>query len=666
MAPVDWLIVVALFLVMAGGVLLSRRRTKNVSDFLAAGRTAGRYLLSVAGGLAGLGAISIVRDLEMNYIAGFSLSWWGLTMSVVVLVVTVSGWVIYRFRQTRCLTLAEFFERRYSRRFRIFAGIIVFVAGTVNFGIFPAVGARFFLHYCGIPLEFDLLGLTVPTFPLTMAVLLSISLFFVFTGGQVVVIITDFLQGLFVNVVFLVLVIWLLLLVSWDRLFETLGTAPKEASLVNPFDTANIPGFNFWFFLIGVVGYLYAAMSWQGTQAYNVSAKSAHEAKMGQVMGMWRGFPQGLFILLVPMLLYTVMHHSDFAGTAERVTERLSALGPGLGEKQQATLVGQLRGPLVLSEVLPTGLLGAFAAVMLAAFISTHDTYLHSWGSIFVQDVILPFRRKPLDPKQHLRLLRLAIVGVAVVIFLWSLLFQLSEEIAFYFAITGAIFAGGSGAVIIGGLYTRWGTTRAAWAALITGSSLAVGRILLRELVTLEELCVRVSGDLGHVLLGFYDLNGQECWALTMGAAALAYLGLSFTGPRTRFDLDRLLHRGRHTVAGETAVADAAPSRGWRMLGMGREFTPRDKALYVATYVWNGLWFVVFIVGTVVNLTRAVPDSSWVAYWKTYLVIHMGMSVVVIVWFSIGGAFDLRAMFRRLASREREADDDGFVRREEP
>ncbi len=37
----------------------------------------------------------------MNYIAGFSMTWWGFTMSVVILVVTVSGWVIYRFRQTR-------------------------------------------------------------------------------------------------------------------------------------------------------------------------------------------------------------------------------------------------------------------------------------------------------------------------------------------------------------------------------------------------------------------------------------------------------------------------------------------------------------------------------------------------------------------------------------
>ena len=43
------------------------------------------------------------------------------------MILTTSGWVIYRFRQTKSLTLAQFFEKRYSRNFRIFAGIIAFV-----------------------------------------------------------------------------------------------------------------------------------------------------------------------------------------------------------------------------------------------------------------------------------------------------------------------------------------------------------------------------------------------------------------------------------------------------------------------------------------------------------------------------------------------------------
>ena len=119
---------------------------------------------------------------------------------------------------------------------------------------------------------------------------------------------------------------------------------------------------------------------------------------------------------------------------------------------------------------------------MLAAFISTHDTYLHSWGSILVQDVIMPFRKKPFDKDTHLKVLRYSIYGVAVFIFFFSLLFQQNQKIALFFAITGAIFAGGSGAVIIGGLYWKRGTTVAAWAAMITGAVIAVGGIILKQI----------------------------------------------------------------------------------------------------------------------------------------------------------------------------------------
>ena len=661
----DWLIVVVMLAVMIAGVLFSRGYVRSVADFLAAGRTAGRYLLSVAGGIAGLGAISIVRDLEMNYIAGFSMAWWGLDMALVVMLVTVSGWVIYRFRQTRCLTLAEFFERRYSRRFRVFAGIIVFVAGTVNFGIFPAVGARFFIHFCGIPEAVSILGITISMFPVVMILLLGIALFFVFTGGHIAVIITDFLQGLFVNVIFLVIVVYLLSVVSFDDLFSTLRTVPeKGASLVNPFKTSHIEDFNFWFHLIGLIGFLYAAMSWQGTQAYNVSAKSAHEAKMGGVLGMWRGFPQGIFLLLVPMLIYTVMHHVSYTADGAVVSEALSGVGEGLPERAQETVQNQMRGPLALAYLLPAGLVGAFAAVMLAAFVSTHDTYLHSWGSVFVQDIVMPLRKKPLTPKQHMLFLRLAIVGVAVVIFFWSMFFQQSEAIALYFAITGAIFAGGSGAVIIGGLYTRWGTTRAAWGALLTGSSLAVGRIVLR-IPDREAVAGIGDGFVTDGLLWFYDLNGQECWGLTMGVAVVVYVVFSFVGKRQRFDLDRLLHRGEYEVFDETQAVKAPASKGWRLLGMGREFTKGDQALYLVTYAWTGIWTLVFVVGTIYNLNHDVSDSSWVSYWRTFVLIQIGMSAIVIVWFTIGGAYDLREMFRLLRSRQRDSADDGFVREDD-
>lgn len=76
----DWSIFAVCLAVMMGGILLARSQMRSVADFLAAGRTAGRYLLSLSQGMAGLGAITIVGLLEMNYVAGFSMSWWGFTI----------------------------------------------------------------------------------------------------------------------------------------------------------------------------------------------------------------------------------------------------------------------------------------------------------------------------------------------------------------------------------------------------------------------------------------------------------------------------------------------------------------------------------------------------------------------------------------------------------
>ena len=221
---IDWLIIAVVLLGMIYSVSFTKGLMKSVTDFLSAGRTAGRYLISVSQGAAGLGAISIVSFLEVGYITGFSFQWWGLSQGIIILAITASGWVIYRFRQTRSLTLAQFFEKRYSRKFRIFAGIVAFVCGIINFGIFPAVGAQFFISYCGFPDSF----IGIPTFPLVMIILISIALYFVYTGGQIAVIIADFFQGVFLIIVLFVITIFLYKNVGWDQVTNSLKDTPKK------------------------------------------------------------------------------------------------------------------------------------------------------------------------------------------------------------------------------------------------------------------------------------------------------------------------------------------------------------------------------------------------------------------------------------------------------
>ena len=641
LASLDWLIVAGFFVFVVGTALVSRPLVRSVADFLAAGRTAGRYVLSVSQGAAAVGAITIVGTLEMNYIAGFQQTWWAFTTAVVVLIIAVTGWVVYRFRETRCLTLAEFFERRYSRSFRIFAGSIAYLSGIINFGIFPAVEARFFIYFVGLPHHFHFLGVQVATFPVTVAFLLGLSLFLVFVGGQVAVIVTDFLQGLFINALFLLMSVVLLRLVHWDRVVAGLLTAPEGASLVNPYRASQVADFNFWYFLIGVIGVVYTWQSWQGTQGYNASAKSAHEARMAWVLYAWRIIPQTLVLLVIAVVAYAVLHNADFAGQATRANEILQGAGSPM-------IQSQLRVPVVLQQLLPPGLMGAFTAVMLATALTCTSAYLHSWGSIFVQDVLIPLRGRPLEPKRHLWVLRGSILIVAAFTFVFSLVFQQSQAIFLFFAITGAIFAGGSGAVIIGGLYWRRGTTAAAFTAMILGATIAVGGIVILQLQP------------------SFPVNGQWFWGIAMVAASVGYVAVSLLGKGGGADLDRLLHRGAHALPQDRVAATDLPPVGWRALGMDREVSRRDRLIYLATYAWILLWAVVFVVGTVINLTRTVDEAAWARFWHTFLVIQLVAGTVVLLWFGSLGIRDLRRMLRALRGRERDASDDGFVRRTGP
>ena len=636
---IDWLIVVFCVGVLFYGVHLSKKYVKSVVDFLSAGRTAGRYMITVSQGMAAIGAITIVGQWEMNYVAGFALRWWEFTMAVVLLVMTVSGWVIYRFRQTRALTIAQFLEMRYSKNFRIFAGIFAFISGLLNFGIFPAVSARFIIYFCGFPLYFKVLGISVSTFPVVMAGFLLISLYFVFSGGQIAVIITEFIQGVFSNLTFLVIIVFCLFFVNWDQIFQAVSAAPKNASLINPYRTSAVPDFNFWYFLINVIGVIYTKLSWQGSQGFNSSAKSAHEAKMGEVLGNLRDIPKWLFLVLIPVIAYTVLHHSSFAALAAGVNATLTGVG-------NSAVQSQLRIPLVLSKMLPVGVMGAFMAVMLMATIGTHNSYMHSWGSIFIQDVIMPFRKKSFEPEQHLKVLRYSILGVCIFIFLFSLLFPMTDYIFLYFAITAAIFVGGSGAVIIGGLYWKRGTTAAAWSALIVGSVVSVGGIILQQIYP------------------HFPINGQYFWGISMGVSSLVYVLVSLLGKKQSFNMDKMLHRGKYEVKSETLIVDEVPVKGLKVLGIGKEFTRGDKIIYITAYSWTFIWVIVFIIGTVFNLSGDVPDSSWMAFWKIFVRVNLAASIIVIIWFAIGGIKDFKDMLYRLKTMVRNYDDDGSVKTE--
>lgn len=695
LTALDWGIVLALLATLFGAAFYTNRYAKSVSTFLAAGRCGGRYLIAMAFAAAGTGVISLVYWFEIYYEAGYTAYWWSSLTEPALIVIALSGWIVYRFRQTRALTLAQFFETRYSRNFRVFAGLVAFISGLVNFGIYPAVGARFFIALCGLPTSVHWFGLDIQTYILLMVGLLTISLIFTFQGGQVTVMVTDFIQGAFANIVFVLLIGYLLGSVfRWDQIAEVLLQAPEGHSLVHPLKMGGQNDFNLSYFLIAVAIVFYTFNSWQGTSGYNASARSAHEAKMAGILYGWRFRVLLTVTIIIPLAVLTLERHPDFAVQAAQLRSALDGIDAPT-EEQRTTLQGQLRVPYALALLLPPGLLGLVVASMLALFISTHDTYLHSWGSIFLQDVVLPFRKEPFEPKTHLRVLRLSIFGVALFIFFFSILVKPTQFIAMFFAITGAIFVSGAGAVIIGGLYWNRGTTRGAWAALLTGMVISTTGVFVKQLdaTALQALSSSVP-FLGRIAFFLKDgLTGQELTGIAMASSVLAYVLGSLLGPKRAFDMDRLLHRGVYAVEvpesgresgaesvdelgtgarGETGVGsgtlgrrDGGSPKGWlERLGIDREFSRGDRWVAYVSIAWPLLWTAVFFVVTIWNLTTEVPDSWWIRFWWIWTWVFSAGALAVTLWFTIGGAKDLRYLLRHLSSFVPDPTDDGRVVRD--
>ena len=677
---IDWMIPIGIVILMLVICWVSSSLNRSVSDFLAANRMAGRYLLAIGSGVSGLGAISIAANFEKYYQAGFAAYWWAQMVAPIGLILALSGFVTYRYRETRAMTMAQFFEMRYSRRFRIFSGALAWTSGIFNYGIFPAVSANFIIKFTGLPTDFQFLGLTLQTLPVTMALLLGVAAAMAMLGGQIAGMVTDMIQGQFVTIAMLVILIVLFYHMSWAQVVEGLRHSPEGHSRINPFKQDKVEDFNAWFFMMAAFLQVYGTKAWQGSQGYNAAARTPHEARMAGILGEFRGMITGLVLMMVPIFVFAYLHLPQYADEAASLAPRLAAIGDAQLEKQ-------LLVPMALGDILPIGVMGMFAAVIILASVGTDNTYLHSWGSIFIQDVLMPFRKKPLSTKAHMRLLRISMLSVAVFAFTWSLLFPLNEYIYMYFQITGAIYLGGAGAVILGGLYWSRGTASGAWAAMITGSSLAVLGIALRNIVWPMVLPSAKASypdlELWSALPAQFPLNGMQMSFGAAGAAIVAYVVGSLLSKAPPANMDKLLHRGAYAnkadhpkgqplpVAEQSAVPLVPVTKGkvkrtwWQRLGVGPEFTRGDKLIYALKLGWVMLFVTAFAVGTTVNFFYPIPDSVWEKWWAFKVGLTGVVGAITVVWFLWGGFHDLKVMIRELRASSRDSDDDGSVAAED-
>ena len=106
-------------------------------------------------------------------------------------------------------------------------------------------------------------------------------------------------------------------------------------------------------------------------------------------------------------------------------------------------------------------------------------------------------------------------------------------------------------------------------------------------------------------------------------------------------------------------------SRWHDLLGMGKEFSKGDRILAIAYAGWTLSSWLVFVVVSIAHFVyHCVPDSFWPKFWHVYILVIFAQSIPGVVWFTVGGILDVKAVLKALREAVRDPLDDGQVRKE--
>ena len=320
----DWLILILpVCFVMAMGVR-TRRYVRGVSDFLSAGRLCGRYVITMGDMASALSIIGLVTIVEINYKTGFSVGFWNSVLMPLSIFMGLTGYVTYRFRETRAMSLGQFLEMRYNRSFRVFAAALRSLAEMIANMIMPAIAARFFIRLLDLPAAFAVCGIQISTFVALMVLFLALAIALICCGGTLALIVADTLQGMILYpclVCFIVFIFWKFSVSG--EILPVMADRVAGESFVNPFDIGKLRDFNlFSMVFVGIYITIMNRGVWIGA-GYTTAAKSPQEQKMAGLLGSWRGAIVTLFEILVACTLITFLNHNNFALQAHAVRKNL-------------------------------------------------------------------------------------------------------------------------------------------------------------------------------------------------------------------------------------------------------------------------------------------------------------------------------------------------------
>lgn len=437
----DWLIlIIYLLLTMAVGFWV-KRYVEDLSGYLVAGRRI-KVSLGVATFTATeIGTITFMYFGELGYVAGFSCFVIGLLAMIAYMFVGKTGFIIVALRRHQVMTIPEYYELRYSRRVRLIGGIVLFLGGVLNMGIF--------LKFDGIFLS-EVMGFGPQAVAFIMVVMMVIVISYTILGGMFSVVVTDFIQFVVLSLGMLVATIAVLLNVDLTRMSAVVTEQYGDGG-INPLVN---PRFGWMFIVWILISNVAAGALWQPGTSKALASESPEVARK--------------------VFFYTSL---TFAGRAMVPmfwgVAALAYLGPG--ESTTAAM------PKLLGATTPHGFLGLLVAGMLAASMSTYSAYLLAWSSVATRDVIACLRPTNFGERTTIWMTRLVAGLIGTFLLLFGLWYQIPDTAFQYLFITGAMYTAGALGCVAAGIYWRRANTVGAYCALIMGALAPAGFLILEK-----------------------------------------------------------------------------------------------------------------------------------------------------------------------------------------
>ncbi len=439
----DWISILLYFLLLVGvAIWVIRKKEDNTEDYFLAGRNVGWFVV---------GASIFASNIGSEHVVG--LAGTGASNKLPLLIYEIHAWVVLMlgwvflpfYARSGVFTMPEFLEKRFDARSRwvlsVFS-IVAYVLTKISVTI-----------YAGGVVVSALLGIDFWTGAIATVILTGL---YTVLGGMRAVVYTETLQAILLVVGAAVLTfIGLDKVGGWGSMVETLG--PEYFNMWRPATDPDFP----WpslFITSTIVGIWYWCTDQYIVQR-TLTAKNIKEGRRGTIFGA--------LLKLLPVFLFLI---------------------PGV-----IALTLKMRGelhwesadeafPVLMSNLLPSGLRGLVAAGLLAALMSSLASVFNSCSTLFTVDVYKKLR--PNTPEKKLvRTGQIATVFVVIIGIIWiPIMANISGVLYEYLQSVQSYIAPPITAVFLLGIFYKRINATGAFATLIMGILVAFFRIALELL----------------------------------------------------------------------------------------------------------------------------------------------------------------------------------------